>query len=70
MSDKDTVRTSLEEAVRRHESGKTSTDWDRVDRLTDEEITRAVESDPDQQLLTEDWFKRATLVVPDGKARA
>jgi hypothetical protein len=52
------------EAVRRYESGETSTDWECVDNLTDEEITRAVREDPDQELLTEDWFWRAQLVMP------
>lgn len=42
MSENGIVRMSLEEAVRRLESGETSTDWDRVDALTDEEIGRAV----------------------------
>jgi len=67
MSENGIVRTSLEEAVRRLESGETSTDWDRVDALTDEEIGRAVAEDPDAELLGEEWFKRATLVIPGEK---
>lgn len=66
MSENGIVRMSLEEAVRRLESGETSTDWDRVDALTDEEIEQAVADDPDAELLTRDWFRRATLVIPNG----
>ncbi|MEF8982832.1 hypothetical protein [Thiohalorhabdus sp.] len=64
MSENSIVKMSLEEAVRRLESGETSTDWDRVDALTDEEIKQAVADDPDAELLDEEWFKRATLVIP------
>ena len=70
MSENGIVRMSLEEAVRRLESGKTSTDWDRVDALTDEEIEQAVADDPDAELLTRDWFRRATLVIPGVKKAA
>ena len=67
MSESDVVRMSLEEVVRRVESGETSTDWERVDALTDEEIEQAVAEDPDAELLTRDWFKRTTLVMPGEK---
>ena len=41
------------------------TDWARVDALTDEDIAKAVESDPDAQRITEkDW---AHAVLMDGK---
>jgi len=70
MSENGIARTSLEEAVRRLESGETSTDWDRVDALTDEEIERAVADDPDAELLDEDWFRRATLVIPGEREAA
>ena len=70
MSENGIVRMSLEEAVRRLESGETSTDWDRVDALTDKEIEQAVVDDPDAELLDEEWFKRATLVIPGGRKAA
>jgi hypothetical protein len=70
MSENGIVRMSLEEAVRRLESGEMSTDWDRVDALMDEEIEQAVADDPDAELLTRDWFRRATLVIPGGKKAA
>lgn len=64
MSDKGTIRKSLEEIVRKVESEGSGTDWDRVDALTDEEITEAVRQDPDQEILTQEWFDRARLVIP------
>ena len=70
MSENGIVRMSLEEAVRRLESGETSTDWDRVDALTDGEIEQAVADDPDAELLDEEWFRRATLVIPGEKEAA
>ena len=70
MSENGIVRMSLEEAVRRLESEETSTDWDRVDALTDKEIEQAVADDPDAELLDEEWFKRATLMVPGEKEAA
>ena len=39
------------------------TDWDRVRKLTDEEIAAAVASDPDAPpLLDAEWFRNARLV--------
>lgn len=64
MSEKRTVVRSLEELVRRREAGIATSDLERVDALTDEEIKRAVEEDPDAELLTDDWFRRARLVMP------
>ena len=47
---------------------KDRTDWARVAALTDEEIAAAVASDPDAApLLTEEWFRHATLLVPSPK---
>ena len=44
---------------------KDRTDWERVDRLTDEAIAKAVASDPDAApILTREWFKHATLMPP------
>lgn len=44
------------------------TDWERLRRMTDEDIARAVAEDPDAApLLDEEWFKRAKLVLPDPK---
>jgi uncharacterized protein (DUF4415 family) len=42
--------------------------WERVDRLTDEEITEAVASDPDvAPIADEAWFASAELVMPEPK---
>jgi hypothetical protein len=38
---------------------ESKTDWKRVESLTDEDIHRAVEEDPDTFLLDEDWFENA-----------
>lgn len=59
MSD-DITRVSLEDL----DDLDDRTDWDRVESLSDEEIERAVEDDPDQELLGPEWFKVATLVDP------
>jgi hypothetical protein len=70
MSENDTVRKSLEEIVRDVESSGSGSDWKRVDALTDDDIERAVLEDPDAELLDEDWFQRARLVVPGEKKRS
>jgi uncharacterized protein (DUF4415 family) len=53
--------------VSRPRRGKT--DWARVeDALTDEEIEQASKNDPDAApLLDEEWFRTATLVMPERK---
>ena len=56
MSD---TKITLEDA--QEKEGKT--DWGRVERLTNEEIRKAEEEDPDQYLLDEEWFDSATLVM-------
>ena len=44
------------------------TDWERLRRMTDEDIAKAVAEDPDAApLLDEEWFRRAKLVLPDPK---
>jgi uncharacterized protein (DUF4415 family) len=44
------------------------TDWDRLDRLTDEEIRAAVASDPDAAPIADEKFwKNARLVMPAKK---
>ncbi len=67
MSENDIVSKSLEEIVREVESSGSGSDWERVDALTDEDIEQAVLEDPDAELLDEDWFRRARLVVPGEK---
>ena len=58
MSDNDT-KITLEDAQEK----ESKTDWDRVEGLTDEQIRKAAEEDPDQFLLDEEWFDSATLVM-------
>ncbi len=52
--------------VRSSPKGKRSrTDWGRVDRLTDDEIARAVAGDPDAApILPAAWFREATRLPP------
>ncbi len=55
---------TLEEAKRT----KGKTDWARLDAQTDEDIARAVASDPDAApLLNEEWFAQAERWAPPGK---
>lgn len=44
-------------------------DWTRFDALTDEDIRKAREADPDAApFLDKAWFERARVVDPPGKA--
>ena len=64
MSEKHTETHSLDEAL------DDRTDYERIDRLTDEEIEDAVREDPDApELLNREWFETAELVVPGEKKR-
>ncbi|HUY27549.1 MAG TPA: BrnA antitoxin family protein [Candidatus Binataceae bacterium] len=48
--------------------GKTMTDWARVNALTDRDIEKAVASDPDAPpIMDEQWWRNATLVMPERK---
>lgn len=52
----------------RHERTPAKADWERVDRLTDEQIRRAAASDPDAAPpLDPSWFEAAELVLPGKK---
>ena len=47
---------------------KDRTDWERLRRQTDEDIARAVASDPDAAPITDAaWWRKATLVLPATK---
>ena len=59
MKDRDIIRRSASEL----RPGKT--DWARVDALTDEDIQKAIASDPDAAPeLDDEWFRNAVLDVP------
>ena len=64
MSDERITRVSLKQARKM----KSETDWARVEALTDEDIERAVAEDPDQSFWTEEDWKHARVVWPQGKA--
>lgn len=60
-----TTRVALSEL---HKVGPGRTDWARVDALTDREIAAAIASDPDAApILDAEWFKGATLELPERK---
>jgi len=47
---------------------KGKSDWARVNALTDEDIERAIASDPDAApIATEEWFRKAQIWTPTGK---
>ena len=43
------------------------TDWDRLRRMTDEEIRQGIESDPDAHPTDEAFWKDAKVVMPQRK---
>jgi len=43
---------------------ESQTDWEALQKKTEEEIEQAVQDDPDAILLDEEWFEKAKLVVP------
>lgn len=45
---------------------KGKTDWERLDRLTEEEIIAAAAADPDNPIWTEEELRSAELVMPTG----
>lgn len=56
------VRYTLEEAKKL----VSDTDWDAVDKMTEEEIHAAALADPDAQPLSEEQLKKFKRVVPRG----
>jgi uncharacterized protein (DUF4415 family) len=64
MSEERITRVSLKQARKM----KGETDWARVRALTDEDIERAVADDPDQSFWTDEDWKNARVVWPQGKA--
>jgi uncharacterized protein (DUF4415 family) len=62
MSEERIVKRSLTSTI------PNKTDWRRVDALTDEEIERAIDDDPDAApRLDASWFARARIVMPPAK---
>lgn len=61
MSESNITNVSLEEL----DEMESRTDYDRLERLTDEEIESAAKDDPDTELLDADWFQKARVVDPD-----
>jgi uncharacterized protein (DUF4415 family) len=49
-------------------SRRGKTDWSAVEAMSDEMIEKAVKADPDAApILDKNWFKRATVVMPERK---
>lgn len=46
---------------------KRKTDWRRFDALTDERVRRGIEEDPDARPTDEEFWKKATIVMPPVK---
>jgi hypothetical protein len=44
---------------------KGQTDWARVDAMTDEEIGQNALNDPDNQPLTDEFWDRAEVILPE-----
>lgn len=52
----------------RKPSSPNDVDWDYLRSVTDEEIQAQIDSDPDTApIADEEWFKGATLVLPEQK---
>jgi len=46
----------------------TKTDWNRLRRVSDAEIRKGIESDPDARATDQEFWKQAKLVWPSRKA--
>jgi uncharacterized protein (DUF4415 family) len=64
MTEERITRVTLAQARRM----KSKTDWARVDAMTEEEIERNALEDPDNPPWTEEDWKNARVVWPQGKA--
>jgi uncharacterized protein (DUF4415 family) len=67
MKEKHIVTYTLEELRKLQARGKTETDWNQVDAMTEEDIDAAARSDPDALPTDEDFWRDAVLVVPQEK---
>jgi uncharacterized protein (DUF4415 family) len=48
-------------------TSKPKSDWDPFDALTDEQVRRGIEADPDAHATDEDFWKKAKIVMPQPK---
>ena len=70
MPEKPTKKNAKTTTVHFTLNGRTNggTDWKRVRALTDEEIHKAIASDPDAAPIADaEWFRKAKLVIPEPK---
>ena len=67
MNGERTTRMSEEEVKNRLAAGEDRTDYERLGRLTDEEIEQAIRDDPRRAPpLDAEWFRTAQFVAPGG----
>jgi uncharacterized protein (DUF4415 family) len=48
-------------------TSKRKTDWDQFDALTEEQVRKGIEKDPDARPTDEAFWKKAKLVMPQPK---
>ncbi len=63
MKEKRIVRRTLADRT------QDKTDWERLRRMTEEEIDQGAESDPDNPPWTDEELANAELVLPSGEAK-
>ena len=51
-------------------SRKTGTDWDRLERMTDAEISDAIKRDPDARETTPEFLRRGRVVHPSDRKQS
>jgi hypothetical protein len=49
---------------RKRSKGKTGTNWDRLERMSDAEIRRGIAADPDVRHTDEEFWKDAKMALP------
>lgn len=64
MSEKNTVRFSLDQVREKLKQGESKTDWSRVDAMTDEDIGKAIRDDPDWADFQDVNWSKAEWVIP------
>jgi uncharacterized protein (DUF4415 family) len=46
---------------------RSKTDWDRLKSMTDDDIQKAIESDPDTLEASAEFWQNATMIMPSGE---
>ena len=69
MKEENIVRYTAEEIRERRRRGKTRSDWDRINAMTEEEIERNALEENRRLGIPDDWYKGAYAVYPVEKER-